>query len=84
MKLELYYYEQCPFCQRVLQKINELGLADKIEFKNTLENPENRNYHQQTTGRTTVPCLYVDGNPMFESADINNWLDANQSSIAGA
>jgi hypothetical protein len=65
----------------VLQKINQLGLTDKIELKNTLEVPEHKNFHQTTTGRTTVPCLYIDGKPMFESGDICDWLVANQSSI---
>ena len=81
MKLELYYYEQCPFCHRVLQTINKLNLEDSIEYKNTLENPEYRAAHLQKTGRSTVPCLYIDGKPMFESADINQWLEENQTAI---
>jgi glutathione S-transferase len=78
MKLELYYYDQCPFCQLVLRKINSLGLNDKIIYKNTLENPEFREYHLNTTKRTTVPCLYIDGNPLFESSEICNWLEENK------
>lgn len=81
MTLKLYYYDQCPFCQLVLRKIQELNLGDKIEFCNTLENPEHRKYHTEKTGRTTVPCLYIDDEPMFESRDIVNWLDSNQSKI---
>jgi glutathione S-transferase len=27
------------------------------------------------TGRGTVPCLFVDGAPMFESAEIVAWLE---------
>lgn len=81
MKLELYYYEQCPFCARVLYVIDQLGLRDSIEFKNTLENPEFRMEHQQKTGRTTVPCLYIDGAPMFESGDIMKWLEENKSKL---
>jgi len=83
MKLELYYYDQCPFCQRVLQKINQLDLKDKVDFKNTLESPSNGALHQQTTGRATVPCLYIDNKPMFESGEIITWLEKNQSSIKG-
>lgn len=81
MSLELYYYEQCPFCHRVLMKIKELGLEEKITFKNTLEDPANAAFHQKTTGRTTVPCLYIDSQPMFESSDIISWLEENQSNI---
>lgn len=81
MKLDLYYYEQCPFCYRVLVKIKELGLMEKVNFFNTLENPQNRAFHVKTTGRTTVPCLYIDDKPMFESADIISWLEANKDKI---
>lgn len=81
MTLELYYYDQCPFCQKVLRKIKELSLEDKITFKNTLQTPENQEYHLKTTGRTTVPCLYVDGSPLFESSDICIWLEKNLNNI---
>jgi len=79
--LELYYYEQCPFCYRVLSKIKDLDLGPHIQFKNTLEDPSHSAFHQEKTGRTTVPCLYIDGEPMFESADIIKWLEKNCEAI---
>jgi glutathione S-transferase len=81
MKLELYYYDQCPFCHFVAKKIQSLGLQTKINFMNTLENPEHRQFHINKTGRTTVPCLYIDDEPMFESSDICQWLEENKSKI---
>lgn len=81
MKLELYYYAQCPFCQLVLHKINTLKLHDKIHLKNTLEVSENAQYHLSKTGRSTVPCLYIDDRPMFESRDICDWLEKNKNLI---
>ncbi len=50
-----------------------LHLENKIELKNTLKNPEYRDHHIKITKRSTVPCLYIDGNPLFESADISKW-----------
>lgn len=81
MKLELYYFKQCPFCAKVLRKIDELELTNHIDFKSTLESQENGEYHYNKTGRSTVPCLYIDDNPMFESNDINDWLDKNSNII---
>ena len=83
MKLELYYYNQCPFCHRVLQVIDSLGLKESIIFKNTNVDNQARIYHLETTGRTTVPCLYIDDKPMFESSDISTWLENNQKIIKG-
>jgi len=65
----------------VLRQIDSLKLESKIELKNTLEVPENRELHQSKTGRTTVPCLYIDEEPMFESRDICEWLEKNQQLI---
>ncbi len=65
----------------VLRKIDELDLKEKIIFKNTLMEPENREYHLKNTGRSTVPCLYIDGKPLFESRDICEWLEVNVNKI---
>ncbi len=73
-KLELYYFEECPYCQLVLNTIDEVGLRDKITFKNTRREPANREKLLADTGRGTVPCLYIDGKPMHESRDIARWL----------
>lgn len=78
-KLELFYFDSCPFCQRVLSVIDELDV--KVEFKNILEDSENLNRLMNDTGRRTVPCLYIDNKPMFESADIVDWLHENESSL---
>ncbi len=79
MKLDLYYYDECPYCQRVLRVIQELKL--KINYCNTRKSTEHRDFHLKTTGMTQVPCLYIDGKPMFESMDIIDWLKANQANI---
>lgn len=81
MHLKLYYYDQCPFCQLVLQKIDQLGIKDKIQLCNILNNSEHREFHESNTGRTTVPCLYIDDKPMFESRDIAQWLEANKDTF---
>jgi glutaredoxin 3 len=81
MKLELYYYTQCPFCRIVLQHIEKLNLSEKIVLKNTLEQPESLAYHQEKTNRRTVPCLYIDDEPMFESSDICRWLEENKTTL---
>ena len=65
----------------VTSKISDLGLDQSIEFKNTLENPSHREFHQNKTGRTTVPCLYIVGEPLFESRDIMTWLEQNKEKI---
>lgn len=82
MNLELYYYDECPYCQLVLGTLDQLKLTDKVAMKNTRQDPKNREKLVADTGRGTVPCLYIDGEPMHESRDIANWLRANAGKIA--
>jgi len=39
---------------------------------------------KKDTGRTTVPCLYINGKPMFESYDIMEWLKTNEGKLEKA
>ena len=76
-ELVLYKYDACPYCRRVMQLIDKLGLEDTIEYRDTRRDPKWRSDLIEQTGRTQVPCLFIDGKAMFESGDINNWLQSN-------
>ena len=78
-KLELFYYDGCPFCQYVLGTIQKLNV--KVSLCNIQESEEHYERLVADTGRKTVPCLYIDNKPMFESSDIMQWLEKNQSKL---
>ncbi len=80
MNLNLYYFDSCPYCQKVLRKIKELDIKE-ITYSNTMENPNHRNKLIADTGRATVPCLYINDKPMHESDDIVQWLESNKASL---
>ncbi|MDD4973905.1 MAG: glutathione S-transferase N-terminal domain-containing protein [Bacteriovorax sp.] len=77
--LELYYFDSCPYCQRVLNIINELKI--KVAYKNIYDDINEMQKLIYITGRKTVPCLFINGDPMHESLDIINWLKANQETL---
>ena len=70
--LVLYKYDSCPFCYRVARAIRELGLD--VPTRDTLMDRGAREELLAATGRTQVPCLFIDGVPLLESADIVDWL----------
>ena len=77
MQYALYYYDMCPFCQRVLRALPNVNV--QVEKRNVLKDQQHRKHQQKETGRTTVPCLLIKDdngkeNWMFESADIINYL----------
>ena len=72
--LALYKYDACGFCQRVMRALDELELD--VEMRDTMRSSEHRAELVRRTGRTQVPCLIIDEQPLLESADIVAWLRA--------
>lgn len=77
MKFALYYYDSCPYCQRVLMALPNLKV--NVEKRNVQKEPKWRAEQAEATGRTQVPCLKItkdDGSDawLFESADIIRFL----------
>lgn len=72
--LDLYYYDECPYCQKVLRAMRRLGIEDKIVLKNILLSHEAASTLVRVGGKRQVPCLFIDGVPMYESDDIVAWL----------
>lgn len=78
-KLDFYYFDSCPYCQLVMSAIKRLNI--KVDYKNIHQDPANLAKLLKDTGRKTVPCLYIDGKPMHESAEIVEWLEENEDSL---
>lgn len=75
MELDLYTRPTCPFCRRVMAVVDELAApvkmhdigADQAAMQTLME----------VGGKRQVPCLFIDGAPLYESSDIIDWLRAN-------
>ncbi len=71
--LLLYMYPSCPYCALVLRAIEQLGV--EVPTRDIRADPDAfEEFSSRTGGRTQVPCLFIDGKPMWESADIATWL----------
>lgn len=73
--LALYKFDGCPYCQRVYRTID--SRAVNIEYRDVRTNADWRRDLIERTGRSQVPCLLIDGEPLFESADISAFVEAN-------
>ena len=65
----------CPFCVKVEKYIENRNL--NIPQKNTIADMEARRELISLTGKTQVPCLVIDGEPLLESNDIIQWFEEN-------
>jgi glutaredoxin len=71
-ELVLYKFDTCPFCIRVMRVLDQTGV--QAEMRDTRTDPAARQELLDRTGRTQVPCLFIDDVPLFESRDISQWL----------
>jgi len=75
--LEVYQFEQCPYCSKVRKKMTKLGM----DFIARHVDPHDRTRVEDVSGQTGVPVL-VDPNTdtvMNESDDIIEYLDEQYS-----
>ncbi len=75
--LELFKFDSCPFCVRVMRRVKTLGLEGKVRYRDTMREPGANDELIRRGGDDQVPCLFIDGEPMYESADIVAWLEEN-------
>ncbi len=76
MKLELYHRQFCGFCRKVRTAIEQSGRTD-VELHDVGQEPDALERLVNEGGKNQVPCLFIDGKPMYESDDIIKWLAAN-------
>jgi glutathione S-transferase len=74
--ITLYRLQACPFCERVVRVLDELGLAYRSRFVESMHS--RRNAVKRLTGARTVPAIVDEetGVTMSESANIVDYLES--------
>ena len=73
--LILYHYNECSYCGRVRDFLKDQNIS--ISMKNTRENPKFREELVKLGGKPQVPCLVIDGQALYESDKIIEWIKTN-------
>lgn len=76
MALVLYVKNGCPYCDKVTSFIKQQGRKD-VSLENISFDEEARTTLIKEGGKQQVPCLFIDGQPLYESDDIVKWLAEN-------
>lgn len=71
----LFYRPTCGYCIKVLRFASENNMS--IPLRDVSQNSKNREELITIAGKTQVPCLVVNGEPLHESDDIIEWLKEN-------
>ena len=72
MQLELISFKTCPFVQRAVITLNSKNVDYKVTYIDLAEPPQ---WFLDVSPLGKVPVLKVDGEILFESAVINEYLD---------
>ena len=72
--LVLYMFPSCPYCQKVLHFMEEHNI--EIPTRDITKPQIAAEMVALTGGETQVPCLAIDGKPLWESAEIIEFLRA--------
>lgn len=70
--LVLYKKDTCPFCLKVTDFARRRGI--QLETRDVAKDPEALRELVEVGGKRQVPCLFVDGAPLYESDDIISYL----------
>lgn len=71
-EIVLYKSDNCPYCDDVMDYLTSLGRS--VVVKNIQENPSARRELMKIGGKTSVPCLIVDGNAIYNSDAIIQYI----------
>lgn len=73
--LELYIMPGCPYCHKVLAFMERHDIT--LPLHDITANPDDRATLARVGGKVQVPCLFVDGAPLYESDDIITYLESH-------
>jgi glutaredoxin len=77
--LMLYYTAYCPYSQKVLKYLNKIH--KQIPMKNLENNPEAKQELKSIGGKMQVPCLVINGQALYESDAIIEWLSQHREEL---
>lgn len=75
--LKLYVGTFCPFCKKV-EGFIENNNIEGVEIINIDNDSAAREELIEKGGKKQVPCLFIDGTPLYESMDIIKYLNDNK------
>ena len=74
-KLELFMKPTCHYCIKVMNFMSENNIT--IPLRDIVADESAAETLIAIGGKRQVPCLFIDGKPLYESGDIIEWLRDN-------
>jgi glutaredoxin 3 len=77
--LNLFYMSSCPHSVQVLNYLTQI--QKQVPLTNVKNNPQAKEYLRTHGGEMQVPCLFINGKPLYHSDEIIQWLSQHQDML---
>lgn len=77
--IALYYSPRCPHSQKVLSYLNTTDLS--IPLKDVTKSSVAKEELRETGGHLIVPCLIVNGSPIYNDHAIIEWMSDHHDQL---
>lgn len=74
--LNLFYMNSCPHSTQVLNYLKQIH--KKVPLTNVQNNAQAKDYLRTNGGKMQVPCLFINGKPLYHSDEVIQWLSKHQ------
>lgn len=71
----LYYSPACWHSQQLIDSLDQMNI--KLPMKDVSADSEAKEYLRVNGGLMQVPCLFIDGKPLYNDEEIMKWIKAN-------
>ena len=78
--IALYYSPKCPHSQKVLAYMRSQNIS--IPLKDVTVDAQAKEQLRIIGGHLIVPCLIVDGRPIYEDQSIIQWLSEHKATLS--
>lgn len=72
---ELFIMPSCPYCHKVLDFMEDHDID--LPIRDITSDREASEMLVRVGGKRQVPCLFIDGKPLYESSDIVTYMSKN-------
>ncbi len=77
--IALYYKPTCPHSKKVLSYLRSQHIS--IPLKDVTKDKQAKEDLRVIGGYLIVPCLIVNGSPIYDASDIIQWLSEHRKSL---
>lgn len=79
VELMFYYSSHCVYSRKVLRYLDSINKT--LPMKDIYRDPEAKKEFFEIVGEKIVPCLTINGKPLYDANEIIEWLSSHPENL---